>query len=531
MQMRGLSPAGLTAVFLVLLFCTGRASSQIQSPPQFRLGVTLVPVEVRVVDQDGAPVTDLTPTEFAIRENGRPQTVDHFQAVALEGSTAGRTFLVVLGRGRLNQPTKALQALMNFVRSQTLPQDRIGVVAYLRVIEPTTDHDAVINFLGVYRDRHEAIDAMLAADLGQGRPLQQKAMGRLRPLGTETRAAIEGVFAATLPVRDLAGDAGIGADQYDDFRYLRNSLEYLRTMDGEKHAILISERPFGAGVVENNPLKNYWFRLATAARTSLSYIHAGGAPAPTMSRGRLRPASLLSGLHPGVVAAYEVVAEQTGGLSAFFQFADKPLTALDRSTRFHYLLGYYPAEPPPPTAYRAIEVAVTRPGVRVLYRHGYVAQPEAERPEDYRQAVTDARLDMGANLLVHPFAPTAPGVGLFKWEMRLKSPVWVSSGAGGRLRVTVSFAPEQTTFVQNGDEYQTDLDCLLLADDEQRNVLGEQRLKLNIKLNARDFERTKREWISSEATMDASARPAYLRAVLYDFKQDRTASTQLRMQR
>jgi hypothetical protein len=115
--------------------------------------------------------------------------------------------------------------------------------------------------------------------------------------------------------------------------------------------------------------------------------------------------------------------------------------------------------------------------------------------------------------------------------MRLKGPVWSSTSGGGRLRVTVSFAPEQTTFVRDGDGYLSDLDLLLLADDEQRKILGEHRLRLNIKLNASDFERTKREWISYEAMMAAKARPVYLRAVLYDFQQDRTASTQLRMPR
>jgi hypothetical protein len=159
-----------------------------------------------------------------------------------------------------------------------------------------------------------------------------------------------------------------------------------------------------------------------------------------------------------------------------------------------------------------------------------VAQPEAERHEDYRRAVTDARLDIGADLLVHPF-PSPPGLAYFKWEMRLKSPVWTSSSAGGQIRVAVSFAPEQVSFVQDGDGYQTDLDLLLLADDEQRNVLGEQRRRLNIKLSASDFERTKREWLIYEATMDVKARPAYLRGVLYDFRQDRRASTQLRMPR
>lgn len=46
--------------------------------PVFRSGATLVPLDVRVLDRSGQPITDLRQNEFVITEDGRPQSVSHF---------------------------------------------------------------------------------------------------------------------------------------------------------------------------------------------------------------------------------------------------------------------------------------------------------------------------------------------------------------------------------------------------------------------------------------------------------------------
>jgi VWFA-related protein len=509
----------LTASIALATFWPAGVPSAQQNPPQFRAGVTLVPIEVRAIDKDGNPVTDLTAADFVIREAGRLQEVAHFRAVSLEAlapDTPGRTFLIVLGRGRLNQPTRALQALIDFVRSKSLPQDRIGVAAYLRVIEPTTDHDAVARFLETYRDRHETTDSMLNDDARHNTwPLP-------RVVGPNTRAAMDAAFLESkLVIRDLPGGAGDAMSRYNDFNYLRKALEYLRLLDVEKHAIMVSQDPFGMGLVHDDPLKNFWFRLATGARTALTYVHAGGITSPRINAG----AGLSTrSLDAGLIKDYALVADQTGGLAAFYKFADQPLTALDRMTRHHYLLGYYPTQQIAPTEYRAIEITPTRPGVRLLYRHGYLAEVPPDRPDDYRRTVTETRLQDGAYRVLHPWPNLTGGIW---WLMRLKAPKWTGSRDGGQVRVDVSFDPLWTTFVKEGDGYLTDMDLVLIADDAKRNVLSERRLKLNIRLSAAEFARTKREWLTYGATIDVKTRPAHLRAVLYDFEADRTASAQV----
>src|SRR5436853_559153 len=62
-----------------------------QDQPTFRGGTTLVPVDVRVLDRTGKPITDLTQADFTIFENGVRQDIRHFstQSYTPETPAAG----------------------------------------------------------------------------------------------------------------------------------------------------------------------------------------------------------------------------------------------------------------------------------------------------------------------------------------------------------------------------------------------------------------------------------------------------------
>ena len=49
-----------------------------QTPPVFRAGTRVVPVDVRVVDKNGQPVTDLTQADFTVFEDGIRQELSLF---------------------------------------------------------------------------------------------------------------------------------------------------------------------------------------------------------------------------------------------------------------------------------------------------------------------------------------------------------------------------------------------------------------------------------------------------------------------
>jgi hypothetical protein len=71
-------------------------------PPTFRTRVTMVPIDVRVVDARGNPITDLTAGDFTILENGVPQPIRHFSTVTLtaeERAPARPTVHQLMGDG------------------------------------------------------------------------------------------------------------------------------------------------------------------------------------------------------------------------------------------------------------------------------------------------------------------------------------------------------------------------------------------------------------------------------------------------
>ncbi len=151
------------------------ASSQVQTSsqapggqiPAFRSRITLVPLDVRVVDLDGRPVTGLTRDDFTIVEDSERQTIAYFDAFGLTPEAPGvatrpalrqraggpptpqhgRTFLIVLGRRRIQKPFNGIGAAVQFVRERLLPQDYVAVMAYNRATDFTTDHERIASVL------------------------------------------------------------------------------------------------------------------------------------------------------------------------------------------------------------------------------------------------------------------------------------------------------------------------------------------------------------------------------------------------
>lgn len=522
-----MSLRSLTGSVLIAVSCGAAAVSSFQSQerPQFRTDVTAVPVEVRVVDGSGKPVIDLRPEDFVLRENGVVQTIAHFQLVSeLDVIRDGRVFIIGLGRGRLNHPTGAIDAAVKFVRSNLHPTDRVGVVAYLRLIDPATNHEAIARFLETYGDRHEAVEAKMVRDTSQ------VVFPVPHTFAADTRGLIDTLFAdRSLPVRDLPGSSGHAASRYNDHGYVRRALDYLRTIPGEKHFVLLSERCYTVGRPPEDTLRDYWSGLAAGARTTLSFIHTGGfvgrPPTP------YRPAvAAPNARDQWLLADQRVVAQRTGGLSAAYERAERPLARLEQSTRSHYLLGYYPpANGPSPDQLRAIQVSLNRSSAQLSYRHLYVAQAPPAAPEDdaaYRRVLSEARI--GASL-AELIDPPPPSIARIWWRMRLTA-TWNPGATGATtMRVVVAFDPMWTAFRQEGDQYVADMDLEVVADDAARNEVGRRAERVSVRLTPAEFARIKREWLEYELSMDVTSLPAYLRAVLYDFETDRIASGQLRL--
>ena len=171
--------AGLTAGRM-LPSGARQAGAQTQAPDRpatIQVRVRLIPVDVIATDAKNRPVTDLRKEDFQIFENGRRQEIRHFAVQSPESAApepalplraagpldlapqSARTFLILIGRGRIQRPFGAVDAVIRFVRKDLLPQDRVAVFAYNRATAFTTDHEAIARILEQYKTIDERIES------------------------------------------------------------------------------------------------------------------------------------------------------------------------------------------------------------------------------------------------------------------------------------------------------------------------------------------------------------------------------------
>jgi VWFA-related protein len=495
-------------------------------PQRFRARVVLVPLDVRVLDRDNQPIVDLGPADFTILEDGVPQEIVHFSTLGvqrqpvtspvadtlvhpeLEGvSSAGRTFLIVLGRGRLQHPAKGLDGVIDFVRAQLHPGDRVAVLAYNRVTEATTDHPAVVRFLDRYRERHERIEGMLDGD-------RRRASGG-RGVSPKTSEAVESLFDAPgLPqVRSLPGYAGMTS--YSNLRALLSGIDYLRPTEGEKHLLfLFREGPDTIGVTSARDLLS---RRAATARTTISPIQTGGLGVSGFGSGENaqiyygRPDSELWNL-----VDMRALAEDTGGVASYYRYARETVQRLNKATQFQYLLGYYPTNSSPDTNYRRVSVAVKRSGVTTLYRHGYQPRP-ADEPSDIRSVVTAERIEEAGR----------SAVSVRQLGVNVAASLEASKDGGGTLRILVTIDRSGVPYIRQGDLQTAELDLAVFAGDARQALLAHRRGRIELKLpSGTPIPPTP---IQHETTLTISRRPAYVKAIVYHYDRDRLGSATVRV--
>ena len=165
-----------TVFFLVAATLVSAQAPPPQQTPVFRSTITVVPLAVTVLNRRGEPVTDLTQADFTIIENKKkcdivnfflqryepgpvppaPTVLNRVRDDSIRPQTR-RTFLIVLGYGRIQEPTKALDGAIDLVRNRLLPQDAVGIMAFHRATNFTTDHDAIVKILERYKKEHEKL--------------------------------------------------------------------------------------------------------------------------------------------------------------------------------------------------------------------------------------------------------------------------------------------------------------------------------------------------------------------------------------
>ncbi|MFO7693585.1 MAG: VWA domain-containing protein [Vicinamibacterales bacterium] len=567
-------------------------SAQQQPPPTFRTGVTIVPVDVRVLDRDGMPVTDLEQSDFVLMEDGSPQDIRHFSArrlvpmpvpaettpaVRTRGSSpmqeqSARIFLIVLGRGRLQYPSKGVDAMIHFVRNRLLPQDQVAVMAFNRATDFTTDRARILEVLERFRRRHEDIeagfkhqtgglagiygsrdpspklqrdiDAVFSGPLGQSaRSVTPVPLPEREQAAAATRRTIDAVARAELvagreqTIGDtfdlLAGEiVGLPFDAFvatsvqalQDMGNLYTGIEYLRYLEGEKHILFLTEQGFYAPRLEADASLA---ARANNARVVINTIQTGGldgGPGPLDSGGLGPsitprqptppvPSASYANIDMGRMQVLQSMSNLTGGLSATRQYAQPAVDRIDTATRFGYLLGYQPRDTRIDRRYRRITVRVNRPGVTVLFRHGYYAD-DVPLPIDRRTFLTSRRISAAGQ-----YGSAIPDI-----RVTLTPTVKRTQGVA-EVNVVLNIDASRIAFTTAEGRHVADLDLVIYTADDKERIIKESRHKVDLTLKDENYQRYLRDGIPFEVTMRAAQPPKYVKVIVYDYAADLLGSS------
>jgi VWFA-related protein len=523
--------AGLAIAGLLAAHPGGQASAPASHAAAGQGGAAaLVPVNVRVIDRAGRPVTDLKQSDFTLSEDGVPAQIRHFSLETLTPETPPpgaalavrtgislspqnhRIFLIALGLGRLEEPSKAITGLIQFVRTRLLPQDEVGVFAYDRALAFTTDHEKVAQVLERFRRAHPDIDMEIQLQLG---PTGMAALYGRKTIPPKVQAKIDEVFggpgartaAVTAPdVFEAAAFSGLSLDDFmfssaqtlQDHVNLITLMEYLRRFEGEKQVLFVTERWM---TYPSDEIDAALGMAGSDARAAIHTLQAGGLAKPAAGNERTTD-------HQQAMAfrSLRAITDQTGGLSAIVERGGAALDRLDEATRTSYLIGYAPRAWD--GAYRRIAVQVNRPDVKVLFRHGYYGAPDAGAFSRRMQITADR---LGA-------------AGSFRREVndiRIKASASQNKGrGGGELTMDVKIDISRLSLAVVDGAHVGTLDVGVFYIDSAGQPVGSQAQTLPVKMTEEEFKRYQKGGFPYTMQFPMLRGTQTIRFVVYDYVTD-----------
>ncbi|MBZ5535145.1 MAG: VWA domain-containing protein [Acidobacteriia bacterium] len=577
-------------------FLRGRELQQPTPPGTIRIRVTLIPVNVRVTDKDDHPVLDLKKEDFIVLENGVRQDIRHFSletftAAAPQASEkpllrkvprlelapqTARTFLILLGRGRLERPFKGVDALIQFVRNDLLPSDRVAVFAYNRATDFTTDHEQIAQVLERFKKIHERIESHLelrfsglAAIYGSKEipksfqpdidkifevpgalASRQVPPGRITESGQlakdssqtsdtlqriEANNAVGATVSPVSPFDQLLANAltdlpfeeyvSTNAMTMQDLQNMYTSIEYLRYIEGEKHLLFFSENGLFLPRMEND---KSIAAMANDARVSIDTFQTGGVylnpsfgastgalPRRIQGPGNANPQqmNLGSASRTFALSSLRNISQMTGGLASIHENISNALARVNEVTRGEYLLGYYPQNNNWNGQYRRITVRVNRPDIKVSFRHGYYAHETLE-PFDREAFLSYSRITAAAG-----YSQDVKDLP-FKVETREDRSTPDYPQVLINMKVDASRVPFQTVNgLHKGKLYIT-----IFYGDSKGRTLGDQWETLEMNLREETYQRVMKEGIPFSMRVPIEVPNQNLRVIVYNYNNDKVGS-------
>jgi VWFA-related protein len=445
------------------------AADQAAQPPVFRAGINYVRVDVIISDKNGNPVADLQPSDFDVSEDGKPQKIDTFKLVKLDGGTAEsmkeppkeirndydeemeaarddvRLFAIFLDDYHVRRgASMAVRGqLARFIDTQIGPSDMVGVMYPLEAtgsVRMTRNHSAVSRglqgFLGRKyeyepKNQFEETYAHYPTETVE-RIRNQVSLSALKALivhmgslkeGRKSLILVSEGYTFMVPPQMRGIDAqqpGLGNPNAG------NPLAGTNDINEDRAA-------WTAGLDMDTELREI-YDTANKNNVSIYAVDPRGLPGFEFDINEGVGLQTDSKYLASTMDSLRSLAENTDG-RAIVNRNDIAvgMKQITRDSSAYYLIGYNSTPAPTDGKFHEIKVRVKRPGVQVRARRGYWAlnREEIARVTAPAKAPVPKPVELAiANAVIRPSRASV-----------MRSWIGMSRGENGKTRVTFVWEP------------------------------------------------------------------------------------------
>jgi VWFA-related protein len=400
------------ALFIACVAGAALAAQQPAQPPTFRAEANLVRVDVTVVDRHGEPMTTLTADDFAVEEDGAPQTIQSFKFVSADGQPPPGDDVSLAIR---SPEHAAAEAARDEVRVFVIFWDEYHIGRFAEAIKARKALTTLVSTAFGPADLVALMDPLL--------PVDALKFTRDRRELTEKIARLEGRFGIYLPTRSAAEDNMLERRDIARVRSevtvsaLQSAAVHLGSIkEGRKAIIFVSEGLTGLGMDQVTLIPE----LTQTANNNNTAIYT------------VDPAGLTSG---GSADVLRTIADSTGA-EAFVNTntPERALRQVVREASAFYLLGYASTRNPQDGKFHKIGVKVKRSGIDVRARRGYWAPGATELEKARAEAAAAGAIPADVTNAMTVLSTVRAERFVDMW-------VGAERGADGQPAVTVAWSP------------------------------------------------------------------------------------------
>jgi VWFA-related protein len=442
---------------------------QPQPPPTFRAGINFVRVDVIISDNKGNPVGDLQASDFDVSEDGKPQKIETFKLVKLDGGTAAaikepvkeirndydeemeaarddvRLFAIFLDdyHVRRGASMSVRSPLMTFIQNNLGPSDMIGVMYPLEStssVRMTRNHSAVIRGLQQFqgrkfdyepRNQYEETYAHYPTEIVE-KIRNQVSLSALKALivhmgslkeGRKALILVSEGYTSILPPQMRNADATMPGSGNPA---ARSPMAGLNDPNEDRASWI-------AGLDMDSDLREV-YDAANRNNVAIYAVDPRGLPGFEFDINEGINIQTDSKYLTSTMDTLRMLAEQTDG-RAIVNRNDLAvgMKQITRDSSAYYLIGYNSSQTPTDGKFHNIRVRVKRPGVQVRARKGYWALNPQEAARAMAPPKPGPPKPVEAALAAAVARPSSASV--------VRTWIGMSRGEHGKTRVTYVWEP------------------------------------------------------------------------------------------